>query len=51
MVTITLFVPCFASILVIFKERGAKYMVGLLFSSTGLAFLLGGLLTRLLEVF
>jgi ferrous iron transport protein B len=51
MVTITLFVPCFASILVIFKERGAKYMVGLLFASTGLAFLLGGLLTRLLEVF
>jgi len=51
MVTITLFVPCIASIMVILKERGVRYLLGLLLGSTGVAFLVGGLLTRLLEVF
>ena len=50
MVTITLFVPCIACVMVILKERGAAYLVGLFAGSVGLAFLLGGLLARLLGV-
>jgi ferrous iron transport protein B len=50
MVTITLFVPCIASTMVILKERGLRYVLGLFASSVGLAFLLGGLLARVLEV-
>jgi len=50
MVTITLFVPCIASVMVIMKERGVSYLAGLLVSSVGLAFLLGGLLARALGV-
>ncbi|PKQ38160.1 MAG: ferrous iron transport protein B [Actinobacteria bacterium HGW-Actinobacteria-1] len=50
MVTITLFVPCIASVMVILKERGWKYLAGLLVTSVSGAFLVGGLLTRLLEV-
>lgn len=50
MVTITLFVPCIASVMVIVKERGVGYMAGLFVSSVGLAFLLGGLLARALGV-
>jgi len=50
MVTITLFVPCIASVMVILKERGTPYLVGLLSASVGLAFLLGGIIARLLGV-
>lgn len=50
MVTITLFVPCIASIMVIVKERGWRYMAGLFAGSVGFAFLFGGLLARTLEV-
>ncbi|MGB4593040.1 MAG: ferrous iron transport protein B [Coriobacteriia bacterium] len=50
MVTITLFVPCIASVMVIFKERGWKYLVGLFAASVSGAFVVGGLLARLLEV-
>ncbi|HEY3317708.1 MAG TPA: ferrous iron transport protein B [Coriobacteriia bacterium] len=50
MVTITLFVPCIASVMVIMKERGVAYLAGLLAGSLALAFLLGGLLARLLAV-
>lgn len=50
MVTITLFVPCIASMMVIVKERGWGYLAGLFASSVGAAFLIGGLLARLLEV-
>jgi ferrous iron transport protein B len=46
MVTITLFVPCIASVMVILKERGWRYLVGLAAGSIGLAFLLGGLVAR-----
>jgi len=48
MVTITLFIPCVASVLVIVRERGARTaltMVALIFP---LAFLVGGLLHRVL---
>lgn len=50
MVTITLFVPCIASVMVIWKERGWGYLAGLLTASVGLAFLVGGLLARALGV-
>jgi ferrous iron transport protein B len=50
MVTITLFVPCIASIMVILKERGWAYLAGLLAGSLGVAFLVGGVLARLLGV-
>jgi ferrous iron transport protein B len=46
MVTITLFVPCIASVMVILKERGWRYLVGLVAGSLGLAFLLGGIVAR-----
>jgi ferrous iron transport protein B len=50
MVTITLFVPCIASVMVIWKERGAGYVAGLFAGSIGLAFLAGGVLARLVGV-
>jgi len=50
MLTITLFVPCIASVMVILKERGAAYLVGLFAGSVGLAFLTGGLLARAIGV-
>ncbi len=50
MVTITLFVPCIASVMVIVKERGWGYMAGLFAGSVGLAFLVGGLLSRAMGV-
>jgi ferrous iron transport protein B len=51
MVTITLFVPCVASMMVILKERGWRYLLGLFTGSVGLAFLVGGLLARAMGVF
>jgi len=50
MVTITLFVPCIASVMVILKERGWGYLVGLLAGSVTIAFIAGGLLARLVGV-
>lgn len=50
MVTITLFVPCAASMMVVLKERGWRYLIGLFAGSVGLAFIIGGLLTRALGV-
>jgi ferrous iron transport protein B len=50
MVTITLFVPCVASTMVVLKERGWAYMLGLLAGSIGLAFLLGGIVAHVLGV-
>lgn len=46
MSTITLFVPCIASAMVILKDRGTLYFLGVFTSSIGLAFLLGGLMMR-----
>lgn len=50
MVTITLFVPCVASAMVILKERGTGYFVGLFAGSIAVAFVVGGLIWRLLGV-
>jgi ferrous iron transport protein B len=49
MVTLTLFIPCIASVMMIAKERGARTaaaLTGLIFP---LAFLIGGLLNRALQ--
>ncbi len=49
MVTITLFIPCIASVLMITKERSWKTALGMVFMITPLAFLVGGLLFRMLS--
>jgi len=50
MITITLFVPCIASMMVVLKERGWAYMVGLLAGSMTLAFVLGGIVAHVLRI-
>jgi ferrous iron transport protein B len=50
MVTITLFVPCVASMMVVLRERGLAYMLGLLAGSMTLAFLLGGIVAHVLRI-
>ena len=50
MVTITLFVPCIASMMVVLKERGWAYMLGLFFGSMALAFTLGGIVAHVLRI-
>ena len=48
MVTVTLFIPCFASVLMIAKERGWRTATGMILLIFPLAFLVGGLLQRIL---
>lgn len=48
LVTLTLFVPCIASMLVIIKEQGLKTAVLMISLITPLAFFIGGLLHRVL---
>lgn len=48
MVTITLFIPCIASVMVIAKERGWRIAIGMMILIFPLAFLAGGLLDRVL---
>jgi ferrous iron transport protein B len=50
MVTITLFIPCIASVMVIAKERGWRTALGMLVLIMPLAFLVGGVLNRLLHL-
>lgn len=50
MITITLFVPCIASAMVILKERGWVYFTGLFAGSIVVAFAVGGLVSRFLAV-
>jgi ferrous iron transport protein B len=50
MVTITLFVPCIASMMVVLKERGWVYMLGLFAGSLTFAFLLGGIIAHVLRI-
>jgi ferrous iron transport protein B len=50
MVTITLFIPCIASVMVIAKERGWKTAVGMAAFIFPLAFVIGGLVNQLLLV-
>jgi ferrous iron transport protein B len=50
MITITLFVPCIASAMVILKERGTRYFIGLFVGSITLAFFVGGIVWRILQL-
>jgi ferrous iron transport protein B len=50
MVTITLFIPCVASVMMIAKERNWKTALGMVFMVIPLAFFVGGLLSRLLTL-
>jgi len=49
MVTITLFIPCIASVLMIAKERSWQTALGMVSMIIPLAFLVGGLLFRILS--
>ncbi|MHB1041440.1 MAG: FeoB small GTPase domain-containing protein [Eubacteriales bacterium] len=51
MLTLTLFVPCIASTMIIYKERGWREGSIIWPSVFALAFLIGGLIARLLEAF
>ena len=46
MVTITLFIPCIASVMMIAKERGGRTALGMAAFISPLASLVGGLLFR-----
>lgn len=48
MVTITLFIPCIASAIMIAKERGTRTALGMVIFIFPFAFLVGGLLNRIL---
>ncbi|OGO36937.1 MAG: ferrous iron transport protein B [Chloroflexi bacterium RBG_16_57_11] len=48
MVTVTLFIPCIASVMMIAKERGSRTALGMVVLIIPLAFLVGGILNRLL---
>jgi ferrous iron transport protein B len=50
MVTITLFVPCIASAMVILKERGWTYFAGLFVGSVAFALFFGGVVSKALGV-
>jgi len=50
MVTITIFVPCIASVMVVLKERGWVYTLGLITTSVTMAFLLGGIVAHILGI-
>ena len=50
MVTITLFIPCIASVMVIAKERNLRTALGMVFLVFPLALLVGGLVYRVLTL-
>ncbi|MFP4019116.1 MAG: ferrous iron transport protein B [Bacteroidales bacterium] len=50
-VVLTLFVPCVAQLMVMFKERGAKTAIGIFFLVLTLAFSMGWLLNFILNIF
>ncbi|MBN1504204.1 MAG: ferrous iron transport protein B, partial [Candidatus Eisenbacteria bacterium] len=49
LVTVTLFIPCFANFLMIIKERGLKVTLGIVGFVFPFAFLMGGLLNLALR--
>lgn len=51
LITITLFVPCIASVIVIFKERSKKEAAIMWFSTWIIAFLVGGIVAQLARLF
>lgn len=48
MTTLTLFVPCIASIVVVLKERGFRQGLGVFIGCIGIAFLIGGIMAQIL---
>ncbi len=48
MIVITLFVPCIATVGVMIKERGMKIALSIWFGSWAAAFVIGGVLARIL---
>jgi ferrous iron transport protein B len=48
LVVMTLFVPCIAAVLVIFKERGTKNALIIWLGSVAIAFLTGGIIAWLI---
>ncbi|MFP4604866.1 MAG: ferrous iron transport protein B [Bacteroidales bacterium] len=50
-VVLTLFVPCVAQLMVMFKERGAKTAIGIFFLVLTLAFSMGWVLNFILNIF
>ncbi|GAB4262466.1 ferrous iron transport protein B [Thermincola ferriacetica] len=51
LITITIFVPCIASAMVIFKERGKKEAAITWVTILGIAFLVGGIVNQLFKLF
>ena len=50
MITITLFIPCFASLMMMVKEQGSKVALGMVALIVPFAFLVGGLFNHLLRL-
>jgi ferrous iron transport protein B len=48
LVVITLFVPCIASLMILFKERGAREATMVWAGSWMVAFLVGGIFSQLM---
>lgn len=51
MITITLFIPCFASLMMMVKEQGTKTALGMVALITPFAFFIGGLFNLALRAF
>ncbi|MGE5582127.1 MAG: ferrous iron transport protein B, partial [Bacillota bacterium] len=51
LITITLFVPCIASVMIIFKERSKREAVLMWLSTWVIAFLIGGIVHQLMKFF
>jgi len=51
MVTLTLFIPCIASLMMIVKEQGLRTAAAMVALIVPTAFLVGGLLNHLLRLF
>ncbi len=51
LIVITLFVPCIASVMIIYKEMGAKVLVGVWLFALGTAFFVGGVVRLVLSIF
>jgi ferrous iron transport protein B len=49
MVTITLFIPCIASLMMIIKEQGLKIGLGMVAMVVPFAFFIGGVLNLILH--
>ena len=51
LITITLFVPCIAAMMIMIKERNWKESVAVWFGSWITAFVTGGIVAKLLAIF